>query len=54
MVLGALVGLAPDQALAVSLAVRIREFLIDVPGLLMWQHAEGRALFRRKAAESGE
>lgn len=51
VVLGGLVGLAPDQALAVSLAVRIREFLVDVPGLLMWQHAEGRALFRRRSAE---
>jgi putative membrane protein len=48
VVLGALVGLAPDVALAVSLATRLRELLFDVPGLLFWQHAEGRALIRRR------
>ena len=48
VVLGALVGLAPESALAISLAIRLREVLIDVPGLLLWQHAEGRALFRRR------
>jgi putative membrane protein len=47
IVLGALVGLGPDAALAISLAIRIREVLIDVPGLVLWQHTEGRALFRR-------
>jgi len=44
IVLGALVGLGPDAALAISLAIRLREILIDVPGLLIWQHSEGRAL----------
>ena len=48
IVLGALVGLGPDAALAISLAIRIREVLIDVPGLILWQHAEGRAFFRRR------
>jgi putative membrane protein len=48
IVLGALVGLEPDAALAISLAIRIREVLIDVPGLVLWQHAEGRAFFRRR------
>ena len=48
IVLGALVGLGPDAALAISLAIRIREVLIDVPGLVLWQHAEGRAFFRRR------
>jgi hypothetical protein len=47
IVLGALVGLGPDAALAISLAIRIREVLIDVPGLVLWQHTEGRAFFRR-------
>jgi len=44
--LGILIGMAPDVALAVSLAIRIREVLIDVPGLVLWQHLEGRALLR--------
>lgn len=51
VLLGGLVGLSPEQALAVSLAIRIREVLIDVPGLVLWQHAEGRALFKRKRAK---
>lgn len=48
IVLGGLVGLAPDVSLAISLAIRIRELLFDVPGLLVWQHMEGRALLRRR------
>ncbi len=47
VVLGGLIGLAPDAALAISLAIRIRELLIDIPGLVLWQHLEGRALFQR-------
>lgn len=46
VIFGALVGLGPESALAISLAIRLREILIDVPGLLLWQHMEGRALFR--------
>lgn len=48
IVLGAMVGLTPDVALAISLATRLRELLFDVPGLILWQHAEGRALIRRR------
>ncbi|MEK9722197.1 MAG: lysylphosphatidylglycerol synthase domain-containing protein [Rhodospirillaceae bacterium] len=50
VVLGGLIGMPADMALAVSLAIRIRELLIDVPGLVFWQHAEGRAFFRRRQA----
>ena len=28
----------------------IREVIIDVPGLIFWQHMEGRALLRRRRA----
>lgn len=48
VVFGAFVGLPPDAALAISLATRIRELLIDVPGLVFWQHAEARALIKRR------
>lgn len=48
VVLGGLIGMPGDMALAVSLAIRIRELLIDVPGLVLWQHAEGRALFLKR------
>ena len=50
IVLGGLIGMPPDIALAVSLAIRIREILFDVPGLVFWQHMEGRALLRRRRA----
>jgi hypothetical protein len=52
IVLGAMVGLTPDVALAISLATRLRELLFDVPGLILWQHAEGRALIRRRRSEN--
>jgi len=50
VVLGALVGLSPEFMLALSLATRARELLIALPGLLAWQHAEGRWLWRRRKA----
>lgn len=53
MALGAAIGLPPDATLAIALAGRIREIIASVPGLLAWQHAEGRAFWRRrKAAEA--
>jgi len=48
--LGALIGLPPDAALATSLATRVRELLVSVPGLLAWEWVEGRAVWRRRAA----
>lgn len=48
--LGALVGLPPDVALATSLATRVREVVVGLPGLLVWEYVEGRALWRRRAA----
>ena len=53
VVLGSLIGIPAPMALAISLAIRIRELIIDVPGLVLWQHAEGRALFRRRADADG-
>lgn len=48
VVIGALVGLGPDVALAISLSTRLRELLFDVPGLIFWQHTEGRAFVHRR------
>lgn len=50
IVLGGLIGMPADIALAVSLAIRIREIIFDVPGLVFWQHMEGRALLQRRRA----
>ena len=49
VLLGSLIGIPAAMALAISIAIRIRELIIDVPGLVLWQHAEGRALFRSRA-----
>jgi len=48
VVVGGLIGLSPGMALAVSLAIRIRELIVDVPGLIAWQVVEGRALLGRR------
>ena len=47
IVIGAIIGLGPDLALAVSLALRVREVLIDLPGLMLWQALESRLLLER-------
>jgi len=53
IVLGGLIGISPEIVLGISLAIRIRELLIDVPGLVFWQHAEGRAFFQRRRERDG-
>lgn len=48
--LGSLIGLPPDAALATSLAIRVREVVSSVPGVLAWEIVEGRGFWRRRAA----
>jgi putative membrane protein len=50
VMLGALFGLSPDMALALSLLKRGRDITIGVPVLLLWQGLDGGALLRRRAA----
>jgi putative membrane protein len=52
VVLGALVGLPPEFTLSLSLATRGRELIVGVPGLLAWQHIEGRTLIRRLSPQA--
>jgi putative membrane protein len=47
LMLGVLVGLTPEFSLAVSLATRIRELIIDLPGLLYWHHVEAKYLLKK-------
>ncbi len=49
ILIGSLIGLTPDLALAVSIAIRIRELLFDLPGLLMWNHIEVKYLLQKNA-----
>jgi putative membrane protein len=47
--LGAVFGLSPEAALALSLLRRARDLIFGVPALLAWQLAEGRRAFRTGA-----
>ncbi|WP_241911863.1 lysylphosphatidylglycerol synthase domain-containing protein [Telmatospirillum siberiense] len=49
MLLGAVLGLPPEVALAVSLLKRGRAVILGVPALLTWQLLEGRAARQRTA-----
>jgi uncharacterized membrane protein YbhN (UPF0104 family) len=42
LVIGALIGLSPELALALALARRARDIIVFVPALLFWQIAVGR------------
>lgn len=46
-ILGALFGLTPETAVALSLLKRARDLVLGVPTLLTWQAVESRRLFRR-------
>jgi putative membrane protein len=50
LLVGGLVGLPPDAALALSMVKRARELLAGVPGLVAWQWSEGARLLRHDAA----
>jgi uncharacterized membrane protein YbhN (UPF0104 family) len=50
LVIGALLGLPPELSLALALARRARDLILYVPGMLVWQIAEGRRLFTAPAA----
>ncbi len=46
VLLGQMIGLEPEIALALSLATRARELMTGIPALLLWQLIEGRSLHR--------
>ena len=50
LLFGHLLGLGPEVALALALARRVRDLLVFLPGLLLWQAIEGRRLLRRGRA----
>ncbi|MBA2409623.1 MAG: flippase-like domain-containing protein [Gammaproteobacteria bacterium] len=53
ILLGGLLGVPPTIALALSLAKRVRELALGLPGIVAWQFAEGRHSWRRRVVESG-
>ncbi|WP_454763855.1 flippase-like domain-containing protein [Cupriavidus campinensis] len=50
LLLAPLVGLPPDMALALSLAKRVRELILGIPGLLYLHRSERKFQRRRRAA----
>ncbi len=55
LMLGTLIGLSPELSLAVSLATRIRELIVDLPGLLYWHQIEAKYLLKKpEKSESNE
>lgn len=46
LLLGGLVGISPEVALALSLTKRVRVLLLGIPGLISWQVSEARRLRR--------
>jgi putative membrane protein len=49
LVVGNLLGIAGDGALALSLVARAREIGLGIPGLITWQFIEARRLWRGRA-----
>ena len=50
VVFGPLFGLPPQTSLMISLAKRVRELSLGIPGLAVWQLVEGHMLLRRRRA----
>lgn len=51
IMVGSLLGLSPEFSLAVSLAVRVRELSIDLPGLLLWHQIEAKQLIKQRTVD---
>jgi putative membrane protein len=48
VVVAGLCGVPADAAIALSMVKRVREVAVGIPGLVMWQWAEGRRMLRRR------
>ena len=49
MVVGGLLGIPGEKALALALIRRVRELTLGVPGLIVWQVIEGSRAWKRSA-----
>jgi len=50
LLLGAALGIPPHTALALSLGKRVRELLLGLPGLALWQIRSGHHLWKQRQA----
>lgn len=49
VVVGNLLGIPGDAAFALSLIARVRELILGIPGLVVWQVIEARRVFRARS-----
>ena len=52
MLVGAIFGLSPDVALAISLLKRGRALILGAPVVLSWQIGDGHGILKRWAGET--
>jgi putative membrane protein len=52
VIVGNLLGIPGDAAFALSLIARVRELILGIPGLIIWQLIEARRLWRARLAAS--
>src|SRR5215813_673500 len=50
VLVGNLLGIPGDAAFALSLIARVRELILGIPGLVLWQVIEGRRVLRARVA----
>jgi uncharacterized membrane protein YbhN (UPF0104 family) len=48
VMVGSLLGIPGDAAFALSLIARVRELILGIPGLVLWQVIEARRVFRAR------
>jgi len=54
VLLGGFFGLTPDVSVALSLAKRVRELGLGIPGLVVWQAEHAATTFARRREGSSE
>ena len=54
VLLGGLLSLTPDVSVALSLAKRVRELGLGIPGLVVWQAEHAATTFARRRERSSE
>ena len=53
VLLGQVLGIGPETSLALSLAKRVRELTLGIPGLVVWQIGEANALLVPRSERAG-
>jgi len=52
LLLGTLLGIPPHTALALSLGKRVREIMLGIPGLIVWQRGAGQRVWQSRQTGS--